>query len=481
MAVVNIDCDFDAHSDSANVGSTSNGTVLVSNNYAFVTHRAQFRFPTSSALAGIAALNSVEMQFNVTVAASTGVQIQRYNNDGTTDPGSDTVANRQSRSAGGTTLAQVNCASTGSKSSGSLAITSEVLSSVSSPGFYALAMNHWSQAVGARVEIEAIENAGNDPATLVVDYVEPNEASIASTLAPLSAALTAGQVFAGTVSATLASLSASFTASQEFPATIAAQLRPLQASLIAMQVPEGQIAATLPPVRGSISATNAANVLQMVATLAKVTASVTASQSQEAEITSTLSKVLGDFAATMVPEGQIDSTLAALSADLTASQQYIATLASILAGVSFDGSASQIQAASIAATLAHLVMSGQATQEQQATIEATLIALSFAGQADTYSNLGQIASILEPLAASVTAHLVPEGAIASLLAPVQAALIGGQVPQGSIEAVLAALEFASAVTQGTPFSPTAWARLASVPPHGYARGSAPLIGQGRAH
>lgn len=173
--VTNIDVEYDSDINVGGSGSAT-GTALRIDNSAENVRRTQLRFPLSAITAG-STINDSDLQFNVvseTVEAGEGINVQAYNDTGDDDPESDTGTTKYNRSGGGTTFVSVDCSSTGSKT-GDLGATADgqIAGNITSPAFYSIGLNHWGHEEDELSNIEAIENAGTDPATLTVDYTAP--------------------------------------------------------------------------------------------------------------------------------------------------------------------------------------------------------------------------------------------------------------------------------------------------------------------
>lgn len=180
MATAIIDCDFDSEAaDDTTSGSEVATTVRVADEVeaGSVDYRTQLRFPLTSISAS--AVTDSDLQFNVTaenVEAGEGVSIHPYNDTGDDDPDADSIADKFTRSTSATTFTTlIDCSSTGSKT-GDLGTTADsiILGNLTSPGFISLGVRNSGVTIdtGETVSIEAIENAGTDPATLTVVYTE---------------------------------------------------------------------------------------------------------------------------------------------------------------------------------------------------------------------------------------------------------------------------------------------------------------------
>lgn len=175
MTVSNIDADFDSWADNAGTETEVSGTLEVA--VASVTGNpsaGQLRFPLAAITAG-STINDSDIQFNVTsenVETVEGISVRPYNDTGDDDPDGDDAATKYSRStAPTTTLAEIDCSATGSKTA-DLGTTADgqIEGNISSPAFYSIGLEQLLQDAGEFVVLEAIENAGSDPATLTVDW-----------------------------------------------------------------------------------------------------------------------------------------------------------------------------------------------------------------------------------------------------------------------------------------------------------------------
>ena len=180
--VATIDVGFDSYATDPSSGAdteTEDGTTLTVGLGEFFgttfVNRVQLRFPLSSITAG-STVNDSDLQFNVTSANANNIEdaVHAYNNTGDDDPDPDTPTTKLSRSIAGTALVAGSSlfTSTGSKSV-DLGTTADgqIEGNINSPAIYSLGLKgRETGVVSVQSLIEAIENAGSDPATLTVDY-----------------------------------------------------------------------------------------------------------------------------------------------------------------------------------------------------------------------------------------------------------------------------------------------------------------------
>lgn len=181
--VSNIDADFDSHAVDNGAGSYSeyetDTTLLAGANASADDGAAQIRFSLSVITAG-STINDVDFQCNITledIETSDATLIHPYNNTAADDPDLDNAQTKYSRStAPSTTYISVTTPyqTTGSKTV-DLGTTADghVAGLISSPGFFALGIEGSYSSTSEKINIEAIENAGTDPATLTVDWTAP--------------------------------------------------------------------------------------------------------------------------------------------------------------------------------------------------------------------------------------------------------------------------------------------------------------------
>ena len=109
--------------------------------------------------------------------------VKPYNATGDNDPDLDDGATKNTRSTNGATLVTIDTSTTGSKT-GDLTATADdhILGNLSSPGFYSLAFTQTLFDLGEVIDIEALENAGTDPATLTVTWTPAASARMLASL-----------------------------------------------------------------------------------------------------------------------------------------------------------------------------------------------------------------------------------------------------------------------------------------------------------
>lgn len=175
MTTATIDCDFDAFVNSTASVYSKTGTNIDVGFLSTTTRRGIFRFPLTSIAAG-STINDTDWQGNESSASSADVgDVIRINQYGTSDPDTDAAATAFSN-AGGTqysTFTGLNA--TGSKTAdlGTTADT-DVQNQITSPGWFTVGLAPSTGMADPELpQIEAIENAGSDPATLTVDYTAP--------------------------------------------------------------------------------------------------------------------------------------------------------------------------------------------------------------------------------------------------------------------------------------------------------------------
>lgn len=337
MTVTAIDATFDSYAHSDGTQDETSATLLVAASDGSVLKAAQIKFATVTPLAGASAVSDSTLQINVTVEnveAGEGVTVHSYFADGvSSDPDTDTGANKYARSDDGA-LVDIDCSSTGSKTGDlTAAADAEILASVSGVGYWSAGLVQWAQEAFESVSIEALENAGSDPATLTVTWTITATGTIASSLAKVTASATVTQVYTTTVASLLAKVTDALTVEQSQPTAIASLL-------------------------------------------ATVTFSGTSSIYLDSVIASLLAPVSDDVQVVMQPDAVIAALLAPVSDSLTVSQEYITAVASLLAAVSAALSVSQEYPVSIASLLAPISDALTVTQEYPLAIATLLAAVS---------------------------------------------------------------------------------------------------------
>lgn len=173
---VNIDCDFDCGVTGTGAATSDTGTTHSAGNDAgdAPDRSVIFRFPLSS-IPNTVGVTDVDLQVNVTADdAETNdlIEIHCYHTVPGTDPSPDSAATRWTRSSNGTEYTTYDANGTGSRTfdlgttadadvEGELADTD-----LCSIAFYP----DGTMDASEESTIEAIENVGTDPATLVVTY-----------------------------------------------------------------------------------------------------------------------------------------------------------------------------------------------------------------------------------------------------------------------------------------------------------------------
>ena len=175
MTVSNIEVDFDSEATDAGAGSEITGDLDCVFNFSTVTQNFQLRFPLGVITVG-SAINDSTLQWNVlseSLEAGEGGGPNLYNGTGDDDPDADDLITKYNRS-NGTPLVTIDCSSTGSKT-GDLGATADtaIAGNLSSPGFISFGVTPVGFENAEAFDIEAIENAGSDPATLTVDWTPP--------------------------------------------------------------------------------------------------------------------------------------------------------------------------------------------------------------------------------------------------------------------------------------------------------------------
>ena len=175
--VSNIDAAFDSQSTDGGVQDETATTVKVGNTGPLF--RGQWRFSLSAITAG-STINDATIQVNVTSVTAVDVgdviNYHSYNDTGDDDPDPDTAATKYTRSGAGTArVSPTGYNTTGSKTHDlGTTVDTEIAGNLTTPGFWSMG-NKPGAGIGEDESflIEAIENAGTDPATLTVDWTAP--------------------------------------------------------------------------------------------------------------------------------------------------------------------------------------------------------------------------------------------------------------------------------------------------------------------
>ena len=173
--VATIDTDYDAHTSA----TTKNDTATVLRCAGGVTARAACRFALSSITAG-STINDVDFQYNITTAtAGATYTIRPYGAGGAGDPAPDTAATMFAAiiAQSAYITADTAPATTGSKTHDLGTTADSDVAAALAGGTFAIGWQEDGDNHDAR--IEAIENAGTDPATLTVDYTAPAAGGVA--------------------------------------------------------------------------------------------------------------------------------------------------------------------------------------------------------------------------------------------------------------------------------------------------------------
>lgn len=179
MATAVIDTDFDSYAiNTGGVYTESETSTTVFGGIASTNiRRAQFRFPLSGIAAGSTVSNST-VQFdtdNILDVANGTADILSYGTGGDDDPDVDSATDKYNKSASGTTYLSATSAfgalgSTGELDLGATA-DSHIEGNISSPARFSLAVKRTTESgTNDRAEIQALEHADTDPATLTVTY-----------------------------------------------------------------------------------------------------------------------------------------------------------------------------------------------------------------------------------------------------------------------------------------------------------------------
>lgn len=182
--IANIDCDYDGsihfNPPSGYTDSPTATTIPVNDDEGDQDDEyddAYFRFPLGSLPDSITVADA-DQQVNVTsesIESGDDVRVYAYNSDGQADPESDSGSTKFSRCQSGSilvTLSGGTVGSTGSKTFDLGASADSLIAAANS------AVSRFSTGMapffsgGERWELEAIENAGSDPSTLILDYTE---------------------------------------------------------------------------------------------------------------------------------------------------------------------------------------------------------------------------------------------------------------------------------------------------------------------
>ena len=177
MATLNIDADFDSRASSGAEDETE--TTVIVGAVATIENRVQLRFPLTGVTDG-STVTDATLQFNVTAESGAGqtIDVYAYNGDGQADPDVDVAADKFSRSLSATLLINDLAASTVGSKTGDLGATADghIQTNLSGVDRYSIGLSAGAGLTPTTesVTIEAIENAGTDPATLTVVYTPPS-------------------------------------------------------------------------------------------------------------------------------------------------------------------------------------------------------------------------------------------------------------------------------------------------------------------
>lgn len=248
--VANIDADFDGYAESDG-GSTTGTTITVQRGGGFDEPRRVFiRFPLAVLPTGVT-VNDVSLQFNKTsesVEVGEDIEARSYNSIGDDDPQADDSDTQFVSCATGTIRATITGDGTGSISVDlGTAVDAEVEGNIDSPDRWSVGLvgdADWESS--ETVVIEAIENAGTDPATLIVDYSTAGaDGAIAATLLEPIASAMGEQPYEGDIEATITEPLASLIGSQEMFGTIISILQMVLANLEGGMISSGAIVSQL--------------------------------------------------------------------------------------------------------------------------------------------------------------------------------------------------------------------------------------------
>lgn len=175
--VATIDTDADGFGEDDGGGNFTGVSLAIRNEGSGTNRRAATRFPLGAIPAG-ATINSVDVQWNTTITnASSVLSIKAYDTGGDDDPAADTNTDVHTKADAGTAYVTGNTGltTTGSKTAslGATAAT-DLEGNITSPARYSLGWVR-TDVIAGSAGIEAIENAGTDPATLTVDYTAASD------------------------------------------------------------------------------------------------------------------------------------------------------------------------------------------------------------------------------------------------------------------------------------------------------------------
>lgn len=183
MTVSNIDCDYDSRIGNTSVDQETETSMVLGGG---LLSRVQLRFPLS-AITASSTINDSDIQYNVDsqagMDAGDQTDINAYSTGGIDDPDADTGATKYGKSIGTTTYTSQVVITTGSKSF-DLGATADghIAANIGTPGRFSIALAPGTGFLTTEsMTIEAIENAGTDPATLTVDWTAPVSAALTGT------------------------------------------------------------------------------------------------------------------------------------------------------------------------------------------------------------------------------------------------------------------------------------------------------------
>jgi hypothetical protein len=369
--VVNIDADFDSYCTSSAEDET--GTVVGFGISGAATElRAQLRFPLTS-IAGGSTINDSDLQVNVTAQSGTPsgddvIRIFPYNATGASDPNPDTAATKFSRSIGGTALTTTTLYYTNGSHTVDLTATADGHIAGLLASFYAIALAHLNHEANESEQIETIENAGTDPATLIVDYTAAagSEGSGTPSLPALTAAASGYMQPNGTGTPTLPKLTASATGNQPFTASGTPSLPSLTASATGVMQPSGTGAPSLPALTAAAEGTHTD---EKIGTSETILPQLTASASGY-----------------MVPTGTAADTLPALTAAATGQHTQSGSGTPSLPALTASASATHAQSGSGTPSLPALTAASSGLHTQTATGTPSLPQLTASATGATGAN-----------------------------------------------------------------------------------------------
>ncbi len=293
-----------------------------------------------------------------------------------------------------------------------------------------------ASVIGMRSSGAAADTFLYECGVLVAYLVVIPTATIASTLAMLTSALTAVMQPKATIASTIKMETAAFVAAQKYLATITSSLPMETSSLAAVQKYLATIAAILPMESAALTASQAGVITSTIASaLVMETAALTAVMQPKGAIASALPMESSAFAAlqkylatlasalpmeqsslvgVMQPKATISSTLAMQVAALIGAQKYLATIASSLVMGTASFVAAQKYLAAIATQLVMETSSLTAAQKYLATLASTL-PMEVAALTGVMQPKGQIASTLKMEVAALVAVQIYKATMASQL------------------------------------------------------------------